>query len=159
MANVFSPYKLIDTQIIELKIIIDPKLSDLPLSKENNPLSFNHDFTLHTLDDGSYAGQLVLAVNYQIYHAKPKGSRKKPKEVVELHCILRGIISANFDENLKEYEIEYLLHVNATSLLYAEARTIFMQLSARSPVGMIILPTINPYALVDDYKDRNITAD
>lgn len=147
--DAFSPYTLIDVQVVESSMITNVDLLQHPAS-DKRPLQIQEQYIRLEEEDGSRKScELGLFLDYDVYHEKVKGSRKKPKPAVKLHVVLRGLVTALFTDDTSDEEQDYLLRVNATSLLYAEARAHLLMLTALSPAGKVILPPIAPFVLVD----------
>ncbi len=154
MTNVLSPYQLIDIQLVESSMVVDVELLEIPTDTER-PLDIRCSYKSLELNEGRNVGEQTMCVDYTVYHRRLKGSRKKPRPVVTLRVVLRGLVTAKFEEHMKEEERNHLLKVNAISLLYAEARSHLLAITALSPVGKVLLPPIDPYALVDEESYSN----
>jgi hypothetical protein len=152
MLDIQSPYHLNDIQIFESEMKINIDLHSYKLATENLPISMEVTFRKRESSNTHMRGEMLMSVEHQIPHERIKGDRKKPKNVVYLRCSLRGQVTAIFTKEIDEKEREYLLKVNSVSLIYAEVRSHFMNLTATSPVGKVILPTISPYFVVDSYE-------
>ena len=148
MTEILSPYQLLDVEIFESVVFVNVDMLEHPLS-DDRPLTIQQQFILHNSNENDMVCEVQLFIDYKVYHEKIKGSRKKSESVVDLHVALRGLVGVQFEDSVGEEEKNYLLQVNAISLLYAEARSHLVAVTALSPVGKVILPPINPYAFVE----------
>jgi hypothetical protein len=141
--DAISPIKFQDSQIVEMSLFVDTQRTRT--GREEEHLDMTTDFFLIDMDGDSV--QLNLKVEFEV---RPEGSSKrkrKPKPLIAVGIGMRCIVSAIFTEDIPREERDFILRVNAISLLFGEARTHVAMLTALSPAGKIMLPTIDPFVI------------
>jgi hypothetical protein len=145
--ELLSPFEFADSQLLDLKIAIDPQSTEMARGDDSMNISVGY-IPIDTGEDEN-TGQFNLKVGFKSY-PKTKGKRKrKPKPFIDLSIELRCLVKTRFNDAVPETERNLLMKVNALSLLYGEARTHLAALTALSPAGKVMLKTIDPFEVIE----------
>ena len=149
-ANNFSPFQLEDAQIVEMQFSVDLEQIEKQVGNESR-FSLQIEVLEGSTEEDSLEEkrQITLGISLDTYPQK-KDKRKKPKQITRMSILARGLVLAVFDADISGEERELALRANGISLLYGIIRGYVSTVTALSPLGKLMLPSINPLAVAEE---------
>jgi HTH-type transcriptional regulator/antitoxin MqsA len=146
--NVLSPFNLVDTQILEFRMCIDAQR--IGQRRDEMNLSVTSEYIPIKIDEEGDAGQINLAISFDMYPELKPGRKRKQKAIVSLSVTMRCLVKAIFEQDTPDIDKERMFKANGISFLYGEARTHVAAMTSLSPAGKITLPAISPIIIVEN---------
>lgn len=142
-----SPIRIINEKLLGCEFKLDP-LEDRTKDDLELGVQFN---TEHELIEENHVCRIVLQVRVQ------GESEETSPCAFSVFCSLGMTICINaacFEDESQD-EIKECMDANALSLCFGKARSFLQEVASRSQLGPIVVPAINPFALVQAVKESD----